>query len=204
MRYGDRGIKNTKAQKNTGRTRKSKIENRPKSTLYYFSIIDCRLLKKTKGQLSLAFCFLWLPRQDSITTAAGCGLRNLSSLADAAHIIPSGFKRLFLANRSALIRFESCPENPYKIQKPSFMLGFCILWLPGQDSNLRHCGYDLTPITWRVGLYHHHGISALGGGCLVSAPSMNFSVQGLAQDCPFSRVSLNLPAFHLNVSDEGC
>ena len=30
-------------------------------------------------------------------------------------------------------------------------------WLPREDSNLGHSGYDLTPITRRVGLYHYHG-----------------------------------------------
>ena len=34
-------------------------------------------------------------------------------------------------------------------------------WLPREDSNLGHSGYDLTPITRRVGLYHYHGLFRL-------------------------------------------
>ncbi len=51
----------------------------------------------------------------------------------------------------------------FKLKKPFCFMqnGSFIKWLPGQDSNLRHCGYDLTPIAWRVGLYHHHGFFKL-------------------------------------------
>jgi site-specific DNA recombinase len=94
----------------------------------------------------------------------------------------------------------------------------CPKWLPGQDSNLRPSGYELTLIAQRVGLYlYHSSFRTLGSECLVSArfpkeawlgPSIISGlvphyVRNFAQDCPHG-VSLNLLAYHLEVSRKSC
>ena len=55
---------------------------------------------------------------------------------------------------------KETPDQPKDGQSgafSSYTFGKRTNWLPREDSNLGHSGYDLTPITRRVGLYHCHG-----------------------------------------------
>ena len=82
-------------------------------------------------------------------------------------------------------------------------------WWAGRDSDPRSTSaadFKCPQVTSRLGLSHHLGLLTLGGGRLVSAPSRNMVLTGLAQDYPkiFSRASLNSPTFPPHLSMGRC
>ena len=56
-----------------------------------------------------------------------------------------------------LYQFPEIETYYRSIREKKVSSDFPTNWLPREDSNLGQSGYDLTPITRRVGLYHYHG-----------------------------------------------
>ena len=91
----------------------------------------------------------WLPREDSAIRPPEAASWPANFLSPRGLFLPSvgeNWLRVLLT---------------LQMKRPTDKLWAFSNWLPREDSNLGHSGYDLTSVTRRVGLSHYHGLYRL-------------------------------------------